>query len=212
MKIVYYTSQYKSISIKLNNSTYSLYSEETLDIEHDEQNNVMQINTEKTVEMNVWRTIMFFLTRLILNVFNVIFLNYSENWFDDLDPFVMSATYKIDCQTIMLKYIPARISKSPMFIQKPKLIINNKLIDAKFEFDVNSVKKGFVKCCFDIVSFWLYSSIPITLIFVYSGKFSSLIGLYVLILVVITLPVIFIIRRTYKEKQRLLKFWIQDKK
>lgn len=207
MKIVYYTERDKSIYIQLRSTTYTLCSGETLDVENDEQNDVMQIYTRKIAELNVWSTVILLLRRIIVNVFNVIIMNFSFEWFKGLDPFILSATYKVGCQKTILRYIPTRISKEPMLVKKPQIMINDKVIDAQIEFDSNSVKIVFVKYCFDLASLWVYCSMFITLIFVFSGKFSELIIVFVAILLGITIPLIFKIVKTYKEKQRLINFF-----
>ena len=212
MKIVYSTNQDKSIYLNLNNTAHTLYPGEILDTGDDEQSNIMQICTQKIAKLNVWSTIKLLIGRIILNVANIFIMNFPGEWFDDLDPFILSTTYKVECQTIILRYIPAQISQSPIFVRKPQLIINDKLVDAKIEPDINSVKVSFFKYIFDFVSLWIYCTLLTTLIFVYSGKFLSLIVVFILILFGITFPLIFKIIRTYNKKQRFLNFFAGSEK
>lgn len=211
VKVVYLTNQEKSISVQFNNSTHTFSPGETFDMENSMKDNTLQIYTQKTNEMSIWSAVILFLKRIVLNVFNVIIMNFSGEWLDTLDPFTLSATYTTECKSMILKYIPAKISKFPITVEKPQLIIDDKPVDAKIELDINAVNVGFAKYCFELVSLWVYCSLLTTLIFVHSGKLAALITIFVLILAVITAPVIFKIIKVYNEKQELLDYLVYNK-
>ncbi len=206
MKITYKTDSNKCIDLFYDNVTYNLYPGETLDVNHEEQEDIMQIHTEKTVALNLFTAIFLLLKRIIVNILNVIIMNFSNEWLKESDPFILSAKYKADTQSVDLSYVPSRISTSPMFVERPQLLVNEKLIDSEVKLDADKLNNAFIKYCFDLFSLWLYGSLLITLIFVFSGKMSTLFILPILIIAAITIPLIVRIIKAYKEKIKLLEF------
>lgn len=207
MKIVYNTNQNKIIHLQMSKTEYVLYPDEMVDVDCSEQETVLYISTKKTAKMNIGRMIGLLLRRIILNIINIIIMNYNSDWLADVDPFILSATYKSKYQTLFMRYIPAKISKNLINVEEPQLIINDELIKAKIEPDINAIKYGFIKWCFDLVSFWLYSILLLTFIFLYSGKFLIMFAIFVLLLAVITTPIILKIKKAYSEKQKLLNYF-----
>ena len=207
MKITYKTDCNKCIDLFWDNVTYDLYPGDTLDLKHEGQDKIIQIRTKKTVSLSLCNIIFLLFKRVILNIINVIIMNFSDEWLEESDPFILSARYKANTQTVDLSYVPSRISTSPMFVEKPQLIVNEKLIDSEVNLDTDKLNKAFIKYCFDLASLWLYVISLITLIFVYSGKLSILFIFPLLIITAITIPLIIKIIKEYNKKARFLEYF-----
>lgn len=203
MKIIYNTEIQKNINIKVNDKVYELYPEETIDIENEHQNTV-HLYTSKTERLNIWHKALMFLKRLILCIFKIILMDVPANWFDGVDPAVISANYEVEDQLVDIRYIPSKISKTPILINQPELIVNGKAVDANVCFDINAVNVGFLKYCFDLISLGIYNTLLITIICICSHKrVMAVIGL-VFILVIFILPLILKIKKAYKEKTAII--------
>ena len=203
MKIIYNTDIQKGINIKVNDKVYELYSGETIDIENEQQNTVY-LYTSKTERLNIWHKVLMFLKSLILCVFKIVLMDVPANWFDGVDPTVISANYEAEGQLVDIRYVPAKISKTPISIKQPELIVNDKAVDVNIVFDINTVNISFLKYCFDLISLGIYNTLLITTICIYSHKrVMAVIGL-VIIFVILLLPIILKIKKVYKEKTAII--------
>lgn len=204
MKIIYNTDIQKSINIKVNDKIYELYPEETIDIENEQQNTVY-LYTSKTERLNIWHKVLMFLKSLILCIFKIILMDAPANWFDGVDPAVISANYDVEGQSVDIRYVSSKISKAPILIKQPELIVNDKDVDVNIDFDINAVNTGFLKYCFDLISLGIYNILLITIICICSHqRVMAVIGL-VIIFVILLLPIILKIKKVYREKTAIIQ-------
>lgn len=204
MKIIYNADIQKSINIKVNDKVYELYPEETIDIENEQQNTVY-LYSSKTERLNIWHKVLMFLKSLILCIFKIILMDVPANWFDGVDPAVISANYEVEGQSVDIRYVPSKILKTPILIKQPELIVNDKDVDVNIDFDINAVNTGFLKYCFDLISLGIYNTLLITIICICSHqRVMAVIGL-VIIFVILLLPIILKIKKVYREKTAIIQ-------
>lgn len=180
MKVAYYTDCDRMIHVKMQNIIYDLYPGEVIKVDDKVQNDIIYIFTERNIKKSFLSTAVLFLKKIIVNLFNIFIMNIPEKLFKRVEPYTISAVYKIKDQAINLKYISSELSESLEVIEKPKLIINGETVPLNIKPDINSIKEQFVNYCFDIITLLIYGVLPIFLIFVFSGLFFfALAGLFV---------------------------------
>ena len=212
MNIEYSTENGKSINVCYKNKEYMLIPSETIDIAQCEQGDVISIyNYKKRNKVNIWSSILLFIERMIIGIFRIIILLYHEEWTEELDPFTIQAEYKIEEQMNRLVYVPAVVSWKSRTVNKPKLMVNGKEINAKIEFDSNYLEWAYIKYCFDIVVAGIYGIAPVVLVIAFSGKFKELFIIPGIMILVVMILIIWKSKEIYNQKCELKEYIIDIK-
>ena len=210
MRISFDSKQDRECMVEFDKSSHSLYPSELVDVDtKDLQNADIRIKTVAS-KMNAWMVVLLFFERLVLNIFNIFIMNITWKWTEDLDPFTITASFQTDNSNTKIYYKPGKLQTKPFKIDLPSVLVNNEPIKFTAQTDHCAVNRAFLKHCFDVVSLMLYYLILITLIFIYSGLFSKLLGVYIAFLCIAIIPATIKCLKTYKEKKLVLKRLLKD--
>ncbi len=139
--------------------------------------------------------------RLVANIINIIIMNFPSKWFEGIDPFVFHGDISVGTSDMEIEYKPAVFNDDGLIREKPKLLVNGQEEEVELETDREHIKVGFIRYCFDLVSFWTYGALIIVIVFVLSGRLKKYIFVVLLYLLLTAFLFCKKIRKSYKEKQ-----------
>lgn len=129
------------------------------------------VNT-KTIEL--FYCICKFPLRLIVVIFDIIFMNYEWDWIDNFEPCIFQVDNYIceACKTLEIEYNKSKYDKENRKIVLPQIIINGKEIKIESFLYLENLKLCFLKCCLKMVGMLIWCLIPLIIITINAGKYS----------------------------------------
>ena len=129
------------------------------------------VNT-KTIEL--FYCICKFPLRLIVAIFDIIFMNYEWDWIDNFEPCIFQVDNYIceACKTLEIEYNKSKYDKENRKIVLPQIIINGKEIKIESFLYLENLKLCFLKCCLKMVGMLIWCLIPLIIITINAGKYS----------------------------------------
>lgn len=167
--------------------------------------------TKAHVKLTLLSKILLFLKRFIINLFNIIIMNFPNKWYKDVEPYVFKPVTidlsKSPQNIIEIKVVCSKFDLTTRIIEKPKLFVNNELISSEVTFDKESINLSFLTYIYDMISLLFYACAPVSVIFLYSGKMEIpvMIVIYSVIILIICIPILCKCVCAYKEKKEFEK-------
>ncbi len=203
MKIKYNLDYGDNIYLNIDDVEYELYGGDEIDIKKNIKTEIF-LYTKEDIYLKFWRIISLFFVKLICGIFKLLIMDVPVNWTQSIDPFIIYAKYNLDSDNINIKYIPGRISKDILRFISPKLLINGEVIGLNMRLSMEKIKFGYLNFCLDLISIWIYSCIPIGIIFI-SSRLDVLKNIvFISIMLIISVPVVFKLLKEYKILKRIM--------
>lgn len=203
MKIKYNLDYGDNIYLNIDDVEYELYGGDEIDIKKNIKTEIF-LYTKENIYLKFWRIISLFFVKLICGIFKLLIMDVPVNWTQSIDPFIIYAKYNLDSDNINIKYIPGRISKDILRFISPKLLINGEVVDLNMRLSMEKIKFGYLNFCLDLISIWIYSCIPIGIIFI-SSRLDVLKNIvFISIMLIISVTVVFKLLKEYKNLKRIM--------
>ena len=204
MKIKYNLDYGDNMYLNIDDFEYELYAGDEIDIKNNIINTEIRLYTKKDINFKFWRIMLLFFGKLICGIFKLLIMDVPGNWIKSIDPYIIYAKYNLKSDYINIKYIPGRITKDMFKFISPKLLINGELIDLNMSLCLEKIKFGYLNFCLDLISIWVYSCIPLGIIFI-SSRLDILKSIILIsIMLVISVPVVFKLLKEYNNLKRIM--------
>lgn len=189
--------------IKDNKTEYEISAGETIDF----NSTVAVLYTKPYVKLTMLSKIFLFIKRFIINIFNIIIMNFPNKWYENAEPYVLEPlTINIgqnSSNILEIKVISSKFDLTNKKIKKRQLYINNELISSEVVYDKEGINFPFLIYIYDIISLLIYSCLLISFVFLCSGKMElPIVGIiYSIIMLSVCTPFLFKCMCEYKVKK-----------
>ncbi len=203
MIIFYKTIGNRPITITIDKNKYEMYPEEKISCEEDKNIALACVEIRKQSKFHITSYLVLMAKRLVINVFNMIIMNYPGKWLAEIEPLVFRVDVPLEPCDMEIEYSPVCFHNDGLIRKKPALFINGQKANPDYEVDHEYITVSFWKYCFDLISFWTYAALIVTIVFVLSGIFERYLFVNIIYLLLTAVLVYKKIIKTYIEKQRL---------
>lgn len=150
----------------------------------------ISLSSVVTQKSEIWKHICKFPFLLIGAIFNILLMNFEWDWIDNFEPcaFLFENYICKSSDIIEIEYIKSRFNKQNQKIILPQMNINGKSMKIKNCVYTEDLKVCFFKCCVRIFCILMWCIVPLTIIMMNAGKYSSyvlLINICILISVIV---------------------------